>query len=309
MKIKRITYIIIIAVLIAACGLGFWCVVNNLFDSSSNDSSQESSQAGPSTNTELVYQEENARFSYISKAPMRSSVTLEGTVSTDLELMCDYYCADITEENKIVCTLRCTDEVKEGDVLFTVDGKEFKCSATGRVTDISTYDGTFCVSVLNYNKITATVYVDYSDFLKIDYDTELKVISGKRKATAAYISKLGSVIEDGKVAIEIGFNEYLMPGAPITASFITGDMGELLIVPESYVTFYGDIAYVNMVVDEVSCTYKEVELSLGDLITIVEDDYTLKYYPVLDDEYEDSLVIAFSTEEIRDTDFLGESDE
>lgn len=299
MKIKVLIYVIVIAAVTAACGFGLYYVIDGLRSDGNTKNDSSVSDSAPQNTDVLSYAgvEGIAVYPEIEEITLRNSISVDCKVTTELDSMCDHYYSERSDNTPAQCSVKCGDEVKKGDVLYTVGSERITADKDGRVADISSPDGAFNVSVLNYDKITATAYIDYDDYRTISYDTEISVSDGSNEYTTAYISKIGSVIENDKVAIEISFKEYVMPGLPVTVIFFGEETIPMLFVPAKAVTFFGDLAICNRVIDETAMTYEEVEVRVGKMVTVVEDGMVLEYYPILDGIYAGETIVFVANSE------------
>lgn len=175
-------------------------------------------EAEPVTN-EHVYQ---LRYT-VTKEYIENTVVLKGVAvnhNTDESVVVSAE-ADERSEVQIKCSMY--DEVKKGDVLFTIGTKEYKSTVSGKVREIINEEGYVAVSVLNYDDIMIDAGVNYviSDKMKIGDTIKVREVNpASEKVTFdEKIVGFGFEVSENMIPVYITNSQKFMPGTEFEAEF------------------------------------------------------------------------------------------
>ena len=115
----------------------------------------------------------------VSKGYVENIVTLKGTAVNHNVNEVVAVEAEVTDNTKVLFKCNVYDDVNEGDIIFSIDSKEYKSPVSGKVKEIINRHGSVIVSILNYGDILIDADVNYVflDKIKIDDVVSVKEIN------------------------------------------------------------------------------------------------------------------------------------
>ncbi len=179
-------------------------------------------------------------------------------------------------------------EVKKGDVLYRIQEKNICADFSGKVVDITENAGNTLISLLNYDKLYAEVELDAEVLGEIGYDTKAIVEIGAQKCETK-IKHIGYEIRNGKISVEVGVPERVLPGSDLKVTFIIDVRSDALYLPAEAVFEVNGRSYAMRELEDEK--YERTEVEVGEYFEVKEGDNVFSYYQILSGLSEEDIVI------------------
>ncbi len=280
MKKRKLLLGITILVIIVALGLGFkFILLNNKEKNKNTIEETTESQVELSGMTTVFWGslESNA----VGKATIDSN-------SADFEKV---YESDYEAKDKLDINVIKGQEIKKGDILFSLNNQNIVAEEDGRIINVSNESRHISITLLAYNKLFCSMKVSYEDYLLMNYESSVTVtIDGENRN--GYIKDLGLVCEDNQVEVKIGFDGYIMPGREADVQISLGKTDDMLLVPSEFITNIDGLCfcYVNYG-DEYNENIVKQEVEIGRQIAYVEAGETFYYSEIISGVKDGDIIV------------------
>jgi cell division protein FtsI/penicillin-binding protein 2 len=259
----------------------------------------------------VLYLNNASLFSSSNKEDRSSQTTTiqypvtEGEVTHTYELNAqvvsgqpDLYMVDITLENVSAENFGMLKEkgsvVTPGEPFYKYKGAEKSVQFNGLIADIlpGYTDGvhTTTIKLLNYDSLYVLANVDVSQYQKINYSTEVKVIYNDQEYQSKIIT-IGCEIADKKLPVEIALPDKILPGSEVKVIFVLGIEEHGLFVSEDALYQDGDKYYAN-VLDDSGSSWYQTQVTIGQRFSQVENGLEFKYVELLSGVGKDDILVV-----------------
>ncbi len=209
-----------------------------------------------------------------------SSYSNEGKVCDDETEYIEIYSTEFEKNDKLIINVEVGDEVKAGDVLFSLNGINVISEYEGIITDIKRSSSFIEVYILNYDKQYIDMQISYELFQMINYDSYVRV-SIDNKNIEGKIYRLGYKVENDMVNVKISFDGYIMPGRTADVTINLGETKSMMFVPKDMVMSVGEINYCNVIVDLEENITEQRSVEIGETYEVIEGDNKFYYIEII----------------------------
>lgn len=141
-------------------------------------------------------------------------------------------------------------DLKKGDTLYHVGGKEYKSEYNGRIVSQEITKEYAHITIMDYDSLVIAASLDLEKLqqIKIGKKVTIKLQNekGKNKKIKSKIVGIGSTVEDGKVDIYISNKGKLLLGTKMKVSYTNKKKAKSLYILKKMLINDGDVYYVNV---------------------------------------------------------------
>ncbi|MCI8409282.1 MAG: HlyD family efflux transporter periplasmic adaptor subunit [Lachnospiraceae bacterium] len=247
---------------------------------------------GSNTNDEFEMPEEvNNNITQIRSQVMSdnitSTVTMDGEVCSGIYGESDKY-IDVTFDKKksydsFYLKYKIGQDLKKGDTLYHVGGKEYKSEYNGRIVSQEITKEYAHITIMDYDSIVIAASLDLEKLQQIKIGKkvtiQLQSEKGKNKKIKSKIVGIGSTVEDGKVDIYISNKGKLLLGTKMKVSYTNKKKAKSLYILKKMLINDGDVYYVNVLEGNKT---KSIEVKIGEEFQLEEEGQKIEYIEILE---------------------------
>lgn len=265
---RKITTCVVIVVILIVCFIGINSIIKNV---------NNSETAKPITNENIT----QLRYT-VSKDFIENTVKLKGTVVN--HNVNDVVIVEATVENgsKVIFKCGVYDDVKEGDVIFTLGSKEYKSSVSGKVKEIINEENYVKVAILNFGDILIDAEVNYVflDKMRINDTVIVKEINpiSDQQVFNEKIVGFGFEVDENLIPVYLSNTRKFMPGTEFEIEYKYKNEKESCYILKEMLLM--DISGYYVFVEEKGNRVKR-EVTLGTEFASYNDDVKVEFVEIL----------------------------
>lgn len=216
-----------------------------------------------------------------------STVTIDGIVCSGIYGESDKY-VDVTFDKKMpydsfYIKYKVGQNLKKGDTLYCVGGKEYKSEYNGRIVSQEITRDYAHITIMDYDSLVIAASLDLEKLqqVKIGKKVTIKMQNekGDNKETKGRIIGIGSSVEDGKIDIYINNKEKLLLGTKMKVSYTNKKKTKSLYILKKMLINDGDDYYVNILNNNAT---KSIEVEIGEEFQLEEEGEKIEYIEIIE---------------------------